>query len=114
MKRIFATLLVLIPSIIFSQAMPGGNTISSNINNSGTDAGFIGYFIGILLLLFVLPYIIAIVIFAKKKKYNVIKLFCGFTVLWLLLSAIFAVIIYFITGGSINTKGGIKSSLDLS
>ncbi|MDR3122534.1 MAG: hypothetical protein LBU16_01985 [Treponema sp.] len=66
------------------------------------------------MMIFVIPYIAAIIIFGKIKKYNTIKLFCGLTILWVLLSVIFVGIIYLITGGSINTKNGIKSSLDLS
>jgi hypothetical protein len=65
-------------------------------------------------MIFVIPYITAIIIFSKIKKYNTIKLFCGLTILWALLSVIFAGIIYLTTGGSINTRNGIKSSRDLS
>ena len=73
-----------------------------------------GVFITVILLFFVLPYIVAIIIFSRKKNYNVIRLFCGFTVLWILISIIFTGIIYILTGGIINTSNGIKSSFELS
>ena len=64
--------------------------------------------------LFISVYIVVIVIFSKVKKYNAIKLICSLTILWTILSIIFAFLIFLITGGTINTVKGVESSLFLS
>jgi hypothetical protein len=74
----------------------------------------VGIFITIMVVFFLLPYVTVIIIFGKKKQYNIVKLLCGITFLWILLSIIFTFLIYLITGGTINTKNGIESSLLLS
>ena len=111
MKMIFIIFFIIIPFELFSQAITGGNAVSSNINNAGT--GF-GTFIAAVSLFFVIPYIVAIFAFSRIKKYNFTKLLCGLTVFWIILSVMFACIVYLITGGTISTKGGIESSLTLS
>jgi hypothetical protein len=72
-----------------------------------------GAFVAICMLFFG-SYLIAIIIFGKIKKYKIIKLICGLTILWIIVSIIFTGLIYLLTGGSINTVNGTKSSLFLS
>jgi transcription elongation factor Elf1 len=73
----------------------------------------VGLVIGIFM--FMLPCLIAAVIFSKVKKYNFFKLFCGMVIICLITAVIVVALIWFFTGGELNTKhNGIVSILPLA